>query len=81
MPFVAKLLSELVKLKRNLNKYLIENSVYQWFKHIYFLIKKGAIKPYERVIRANIGDCHATGQKPITFLRQVFEQINFLINL
>ena len=28
-------------------------------------------KPFERVIRANIGDCHATGQKPITFIRQV----------
>ena len=26
--------------------------------------------PFERVIRANIGDCHATGQKPITYLRQ-----------
>ncbi len=27
--------------------------------------------PFDRVIRANIGDCHATGQKPITFLRHV----------
>lgn len=27
--------------------------------------------PFDKVIRANIGDCHATGQKPITFLRQV----------
>ncbi len=23
------------------------------------------------MIKANIGDCHATGQQPITFLRQV----------
>lgn len=28
-------------------------------------------RPFDRVIRANIGDCHATGQKPLTFLRQV----------
>jgi len=34
-------------------------------------LKNGVSKPFERVIRANIGDCHATGQKPITFLRQV----------
>lgn len=32
---------------------------------------KGVSKPFDRVIRANIGDCHATGQKPITYLRQV----------
>ncbi|KAJ2943490.1 hypothetical protein O0L34_g16597 [Tuta absoluta] len=34
-------------------------------------IEKGVPKPFERVIRANIGDPHALGQKPITFLRQV----------
>ena len=27
-------------------------------------------KPFDHVIRANIGDAHATGQKPVTFLRQ-----------
>jgi len=26
---------------------------------------------FDKVIRANIGDCHATGQKPLTFIRQV----------
>lgn len=43
-----------------------------------FLISKflcfppqGATKPFKEVIRANIGDCHAMGQEPITFLRQV----------
>lgn len=34
------------------------------------LIEKQAL-PFDRVIRANIGDCHATGQKPMTYLRQV----------
>lgn len=34
-------------------------------------LAKGVKKPFQDVIRANIGDCHAVGQKPITFLRQV----------
>uniref|UniRef100_D3TLH4 alanine transaminase n=1 Tax=Glossina morsitans morsitans TaxID=37546 RepID=D3TLH4_GLOMM len=34
-------------------------------------LKQGAKKPFDYVIRANIGDCHAMGQKPITFLRQL----------
>ncbi|XP_015279064.1 PREDICTED: alanine aminotransferase 1 isoform X2 [Gekko japonicus] len=34
-------------------------------------LKEGAKKPFTEVIRANIGDAHAMGQKPITFLRQV----------
>lgn len=34
-------------------------------------LKQGVKKPFTRVIRANIGDCHACGQLPITFLRQV----------
>ncbi|KAF9791561.1 hypothetical protein SFRURICE_003257 [Spodoptera frugiperda] len=34
-------------------------------------IAKGAQKPFKRVIKANIGDAHAMGQKPITFIRQV----------
>ena len=34
-------------------------------------LKSGVKKPFEQVIRANIGDAHATGQKPITFIRQV----------
>ncbi|BFZ10477.1 hypothetical protein BsWGS_13516 [Bradybaena similaris] len=34
-------------------------------------IAKGIQKPFNQVLRANIGDCHATGQKPNTFIRQV----------
>ncbi|XP_060066170.1 alanine aminotransferase 1-like [Ylistrum balloti] len=34
-------------------------------------LKAGVKMPFPDVIRANIGDCHATGQPPITFLRQV----------
>ncbi|NXT17650.1 ALAT2 aminotransferase, partial [Syrrhaptes paradoxus] len=32
---------------------------------------QGVPKPFTEVIKANIGDAHAMGQKPITFLRQV----------
>lgn len=32
---------------------------------------QGVKKPFTEVIKANIGDAHAMGQKPITFLRQV----------
>ncbi|XP_035678319.1 alanine aminotransferase 1-like isoform X4 [Branchiostoma floridae] len=34
-------------------------------------LEKGVPKPFKQVIKANIGDAHAMGQKPITFLRQV----------
>ncbi|XP_060071000.1 alanine aminotransferase 2-like [Ylistrum balloti] len=34
-------------------------------------LKEGVKKPFARVMKANIGDCHATGQIPNTFLRQV----------
>ncbi|XP_043479458.1 alanine aminotransferase 1 [Leptopilina heterotoma] len=34
-------------------------------------LQKGAKKPFKSVIKANIGDAHAMGNKPITFLRQV----------
>ncbi|PIK46982.1 cytosolic alanine aminotransferase [Apostichopus japonicus] len=32
---------------------------------------QGAKKPYPDIIKCNIGDAHAMGQKPLTFLRQV----------
>ncbi|XP_066944864.1 alanine aminotransferase 2 [Macrobrachium rosenbergii] len=34
-------------------------------------LQAGAQKPFKTVTKANIGDAHAMGQKPITFLRQV----------
>lgn len=34
-------------------------------------LKEGAKKPFDEVIRANIGDCHMMGEKGITFIRQV----------
>ena len=35
------------------------------------VFSQGAKKPFKDVIRANIGDCHAMGQVPISFIRQV----------
>ncbi|XP_062845654.1 alanine aminotransferase 2 [Trichomycterus rosablanca] len=34
-------------------------------------LQQGGKKPFTEVIKANIGDAHAMGQQPITFLRQV----------
>ncbi|XP_036391018.1 alanine aminotransferase 2-like [Megalops cyprinoides] len=34
-------------------------------------LQQGVKKPFTEVIKANIGDAHAMGQPPITFLRQV----------
>lgn len=34
-------------------------------------LKAGKQRPFTEVIRANIGDCHAMGQVPLTFFRQV----------
>lgn len=34
-------------------------------------LEEGAKKPFDQVIRANIGDSHAMGQQPITFVRQL----------
>ena len=34
-------------------------------------IQAGVKKPFANVIKANIGDAHAMGNKPITFIRQV----------
>ncbi|XP_015595291.1 alanine aminotransferase 1 [Cephus cinctus] len=34
-------------------------------------LQRGVKKPFTEVIKANVGDAHAMGQKPITFLRQV----------
>jgi|UniRef100_A0AC35G975 alanine transaminase len=40
-------------------------------------LAQGAQKPYKNVIKANIGDAHAMGQKPITFIRQVLACVSY----
>ncbi|RZF44462.1 hypothetical protein LSTR_LSTR002235 [Laodelphax striatellus] len=39
-------------------------------------LEKGVKKPFNEVIKANIGDCHAMGQVPITFIRQVLALVS-----
>ncbi|XP_049874227.1 alanine aminotransferase 1-like [Pectinophora gossypiella] len=39
-------------------------------------LEKGVKKPFKQVIKANIGDAHAMGQQPITFIRQVLACIS-----
>ncbi len=37
-------------------------------------LKLGSIKkPFSSIIKANLGDAHAMGQKPISFIRQVIK--------
>ena len=38
----------------------------------------GVKKPFANVIKANIGDAHAMGNKPITFIHQVAILIDWL---
>uniref|UniRef100_A0A182PL20 alanine transaminase n=1 Tax=Anopheles epiroticus TaxID=199890 RepID=A0A182PL20_9DIPT len=40
-------------------------------------LEQGVKKPFKEVIRANIGDCHAMGQPPITFIRQVLGLVSY----
>ncbi|XP_044755931.1 alanine aminotransferase 1-like [Coccinella septempunctata] len=40
-------------------------------------LEKGIKKPFKTVLKANIGDCHAMGQKPITFIRQVLALVSY----
>lgn len=40
-------------------------------------LNAGVKKPFKEVIKANIGDCHAMGQVPITFIRQVLAAVSY----
>ncbi|CAH1398732.1 unnamed protein product [Nezara viridula] len=40
-------------------------------------LQEGKKKPFDRVIRANLGDSQAVGQVPITFIRQVLALVTY----
>lgn len=40
-------------------------------------VKKGCEKHFKKVYKAHIADCQATGQKPLTFLRQVLVLVTY----
>ncbi|XP_060718895.1 alanine aminotransferase 2-like isoform X2 [Tachysurus vachellii] len=52
-------------------EYAVRGPIVQRAVQIEMELQQGMKKPFTEVIRANIGDCHAMGQKPITFFRQV----------
>lgn len=52
-------------------EYAVRGPIVQRAGQIQDELNCGVQKPFAEVVRANIGDCHATGQKPLTFIRQV----------
>lgn len=52
-------------------EYAVRGPIVQRALQIERELKMGMKKPFTEVIKANIGDCQAMGQKPITFFRQV----------
>uniref|UniRef100_A0A673BFA6 Alanine aminotransferase 1 n=1 Tax=Sphaeramia orbicularis TaxID=375764 RepID=A0A673BFA6_9TELE len=52
-------------------EYAVRGPIVQRAVQIEKELREGAKKPFTEVIKANIGDAHAMGQKPVTFLRQV----------
>uniref|UniRef100_A0AAY5KE21 Alanine aminotransferase 1 n=1 Tax=Esox lucius TaxID=8010 RepID=A0AAY5KE21_ESOLU len=52
-------------------EYAVRGPIVQRAVQIEKELKEGVKKPFSEVIKANIGDAHAMGQKPITFFRQV----------
>lgn len=52
-------------------EYAVRGAIVQRAMQIEKELKEGVKKPFTEVIKANIGDAHAMGQKPITFFRQV----------
>ena len=78
------------ELEKEMKRDSVRNNRFQQLlfnSHLKSYLKKGQSKPFDKIIKANIGDCQATGQKPITFIRQVNyyikkkENVNKIIHL
>ncbi|XP_072169047.1 alanine aminotransferase 1-like [Diadema setosum] len=52
-------------------EYAVRGPIVQRATQLQKELEKGDSKPFTSVIKCNIGDAHAMGQKPLTFLRQV----------
>ncbi|XP_049874247.1 alanine aminotransferase 1-like [Pectinophora gossypiella] len=57
-------------------EYAVRGPLLQRAEQIQRELDKGVKKPFTKVIYANVGDCHALGQKPITFIRQVLSLVS-----
>ncbi|CAH0584576.1 unnamed protein product [Chrysodeixis includens] len=71
MKLEASLTAENINQKLLSVEYAVRGPILQRAQAIERELEKGVPKPFTRVVRANIGDCHALGQKPFTFIRQV----------
>uniref|UniRef100_A0A671WEE9 alanine transaminase n=1 Tax=Sparus aurata TaxID=8175 RepID=A0A671WEE9_SPAAU len=58
-------------------EYAVRGPVVQRAVQIEKELREGVKKPFTEVIKANIGDAHAMGQKPITFFRQVLAMCSY----
>ena len=58
------------EVKDNKERIFERKLMFNWFV-------QGVKKPFDEVIRANIGDCHAMGQVPITWIRQVLALVSY----
>ncbi|XP_067872408.1 alanine aminotransferase 2-like isoform X2 [Heterodontus francisci] len=58
-------------------EYAVRGPIVQRAVQIEKELQQGVRKPFSEVIKANIGDAHAMGQKPITFIRQVLAICTF----
>ncbi|XP_062844170.1 alanine aminotransferase 2-like isoform X2 [Trichomycterus rosablanca] len=52
-------------------EYAVRGPILQRAEQLERELREGVKKPFDEVIKANIGDAHAMGQQPITFFRQV----------
>lgn len=52
-------------------EYAVRGPIVQRATELEHELSKGAQKPFPDIIKCNIGDAHAMGQRPLTFLRQV----------
>ncbi|KAM9439826.1 alanine aminotransferase 2-like isoform 1-T1 [Clarias gariepinus] len=52
-------------------EYAVRGPIVQRAVELEKQLREGVKKPFDEVIKANIGDAHAMGQQPITFFRQV----------
>ncbi|XP_026734189.1 alanine aminotransferase 1-like [Trichoplusia ni] len=71
MKLEASLTADNINQKLLSIEYAVRGPILQRAQQIERELQKGVPKPFPRVVRANIGDCHALGQKPFTFIRQV----------
>lgn len=55
----------------------IESPIIQRAQELEEEVRRGAEKHFKKVLKANLGDCQAMGQKPITFLRQVIILVTY----